>query len=334
MSGVTLYDVAREAGVSHTTVSWALRGDSRICAATRERVQAVATRLGYVPNATARSLASGRTATIALVSPAFSAAYESELLRGIEEEMTASHPDYELVQYSTAGNPERAQSIWDRLLRGNRADAAICLCDPPPLAVRKAYARAGRPLVLFDERIEDTSCVRGDGRLGTRLAVQRLLERGCRRPAIVTSASSQEERPRCDPDRLGVFRELCTQAGLKAGHLVVECFRFEAGQTLAQNVAREGWDGIFCAAGDLVAAGLLAGLRPLGVNVPQEVRVIGYDDQLVASLATPPLTTVAQPLSRMGRAAVELCFSLLEAPAPKSPRHLRFEPSLVVRQSA
>ena len=334
MGATTLYDVAREAGVSHTTVSWALRGDPRISATTRGRVLEVATRLGYQPNAAARSLAGGRTATVALVSPTFSAAYESELLRGIEEEMSGNHPDHDLVQYSTGGNPERAASTWDRLLRGNRADAVVCLCDPPPAPVREAFAREGKPLVLFDERVEDTSCVRGDSRLGTRLAARRLLDGGCVRPAIVTSAAAEPDRPRCDPERLGTFREVCSKAGLEAGHLSVDRYRFESGQELSKAVADAGWDGVFCAAGDLVAAGIASGLAALGVDVPGRVRLVGYDDLLVASLTSPPLTTVAQPLARMGKAAIELCFELMDAPAPLEPRHRRFEPSLVARASA
>jgi DNA-binding LacI/PurR family transcriptional regulator len=330
----TLHDVARAAGVSHTTVSWALRDDPRISPATRDRVRQAAADLGYSPNQVARSLARGRTETIAIVSTVFSSAFESETLAGIEAEMAACHPEYSLVQYSTGGRPERSDRIHRQLLQGNRADAVICLCDPPSAALRSEWFAAGKPLVVFDEDIADCASIRGDSRAGTRLATGLLLDSGCRRPGIVISRTDAEGRPACNPGRAAVFAELCAARGLAGAALSLERFSFEAGRQLAAAIAAAGWDGVFCAAGDMVAIGIMAGCRDLGLAIPADLRLVGYDNLMVGAMVQPALTTIAQPLEEMGREAVRSCFSLLAGfPARDGLPHKTFRPDLVCRQS-
>jgi DNA-binding LacI/PurR family transcriptional regulator len=333
LGNLTLHDVAREANVSHTTVSFVLKGDPRISAATAERVLAVVKRLGYVPNEMARCLAKGCTSTIALVSPTFSTAYESELLRGIEETMASKHPDYVLVHYSTAGGQERAEALWKQMLRGNRADGFICLSDPPSQSLRQDFAKSRKALVLLDDHIEDTCCIRGDGRLGAQLATEHLLQQGSRRLAIVTSITSEQNQPRCNPERLETFRDICRKSGLEPGHLTVNHYHPDAGKELVSSILRHAWDGIFCAAGDMVSAGIIAGCRLHGVAIPDKLRLIGYDDLPLASLIAPSLTTISQPLFEMGKAAVERCFSLIETRETESPKHIKFDARLIQRES-
>lgn len=334
MGHATLHDVAKAAGVSHTTVSWSLRGDPRISPATRQKVAAAAAALGYVPNEAARCLACGRTMTVAVVSPSFSPAFESEILHGIENEVEEAHAEYGLVQFSTGGSPERNRLIHDQLLRGNKADAVICLCDPPDAELRAAYAQARKPLVLFDEEIADASTVRGDSLAGARLATALLLEGGCRRPGIVSSRTDDDGRPSCDPGRWSAFYEVCRAAGLSGDCVQVDSYHFEGGRSLAAEIARRGWDGAFCAAGDMVAIGLMAGCRELGIAIPGGLRLVGYDNLTVSAMVTPALTTIAQPLEAMGRAAVDLCFELMADGWDGRPRHRAFAPSLVRRESA
>ena len=334
MANVTLHDVARAAGVSHTTVSWALRGDARIKASTREKVEAIARELGYVPNEVARNLARGRTHTLAIVSSSFSPAFEAETLRGIETEISEAHPNFTLVQYSTGGQPERAQALYTQLLRGNRADAVIGLTDPPDEPTYAAYRQAGKPLVVFDEDAPETAlAIRSDSRLGARLATGLLLDAGCRRPGIVISRAHENGRLKCNPGRLEIFFGLCAERGIEGRQHSIARFSFEQGKALARPLVEEGWDGVFCAAGDMVAIGIMAGCRTLGVKIPEALRIVGYDNLAIAEMVHPALSTIAQPLEEMGREAVRLCFSQMEsAGAVFSPRS--FPPALVRRESA
>lgn len=335
MANVTLHDVAKAAGVSHTTVSWALRADKRITEKTRAQVQAAAQALGYIPNEVARSLAKGRTSTVAIVSASFSSAFASEILRGIEEEMAEHHADFSLVQYSTGENPARASHVFQQLLGANRADAVICLAEPPDASTRAAFANAKKALVIFDEHIVDTASIRGDNRRGAELAVLYLLSKGCKSPGIVTSLVLANGRTKCDPERTMGFMDICMQHGIEGKSMNLHSFNFETGHDLARTIAHDKWDSVFCAAGDMVAIGIMAGCRDLGLQIPQDLRIIGYDNLLVSSMVHPALTTIEQPLEQMGRAAVHSCFNQMDtAGNPTTPNIQTFIPRLIHRASA
>lgn len=309
---LTLEDVARAAGVSHTTVSWAIRNDPRICASTRLRVQEIAQALGYVPNEAARCLATGKTRTLALVSPSFSSAYEVETLRGIEAEMATRHPDFSVVQYITGGDPGRSEQVYRKLLGGNLADAVICLADPPAKDLRQAYREAQIPLVVFDDSLEDSLVIRGDSVGGTRLAMEVLLGRGCKRPLIVASREREDGRSACNPGRVESFLELCARNRLEGQVIRVQGFHYESGYALGEEIVDARGDGIFCAAGDMVAIGILAAFRHRGLRVPEDISLVGYDDLPVSAMVDPALSTIAQPLLQMGRRAVELAFGAMQ----------------------
>lgn len=333
MANITLHDVARAAGVSHTTVSWALRGDPRIKGSTRDKVLAAAQALGYVPNEAARCLVKGCTHTIAIVSHTFSSAFEAETLHGIEREISETRPDFTLTQYSAGGSTARAQALYEQLLRGNKADAVISLADPPGAAIHAAYIEAKKPLVVFDEDAIGMDSVHGDSALGAKLATELLLDRGCRRPGIVSSQTQENGRLKCNPGRVSTFFTLCAARGVAAQQRSIQEFRFESGQALAASIVADAWDGVFCAAGDMVAIGIMAGCRALGVRIPEDLCVVGYDDLLVSAMVQPALTTIAQPLETMGREAVRLCFSPPED-GVYTPVTRCFTPRLIQRDSA
>jgi LacI family transcriptional regulator len=335
MANITLHDVAKVAGVSHTTVSWALRADKRITEKTRAHVQAAAQALGYIPNAVARSLATGRTHTVAIVSPAFSSAFATEILRGIEAEMADQHADFSLVQYSTGASVGRAHQVYEQIVSGNRADAVICLADPPDLPIRQACAASGKALVVFDESIDDTASIRGDNYQGAILATEHLLQSGCKRPGIVASQILASGRTKCDPDRAANFMRICAARGIAGKSMSLNHFDFDAGHKLAQAIVDEQWDGVFCAAGDMVAIGIMAACRDLGVSIPGDLRVVGYDNLLIAAMVHPALTTIAQPLELMGRTAVRSCFEqMTSGPEKVDVQHATFAPRLICRSSA
>lgn len=329
---LTLEDVARAAGVSHTTVSWAIRNDPRICASTRLRVQEIALALGYVPNEAARCLATGKTRTLALVSPSFSSAYEAETLRGIEEQMARLHPEYSVVHYSTGGNELRAEAVYQKLLGGNLADGVICLADPPGKELRRSFREAQKPLVVFDESLGDSLVLRGDSVTGTQLAMEVLEEHRCRRPVIIAAATKGASISACNPSRVVTFQDWCRNHGLLGTVITVDRFFFDSGLAVAAEIKASKADGIFCAAGDMVAIGIMAAFRDMGLAVPQDIPIVGYDNLLVSAMVSPALSTIAQPLAQMGRHAVDMAFAAMEDGVLD--RIAEFPASLVRRQSA
>lgn len=331
---VTLHHVARMAGVSHTTVSMALRGDPRIKDSTREKVLEAARALAYVPNAAARSLARGRSNTVAILSSSFSAAYESETLRGIEKEMGRVLPDYRLVQYSTSGGARGdVDALLQDLLYGSRADGVICLSHPPSREVRTAWREHHKPLLVFNANLDDVPVIRGDDYKGARLAAAHLLDRGCLRPGIVHGGHEvRTDRP-ADPGRRDGFLEVCAERGVEGLSMAICRYHFDEGQRMAADIAREGWDGVFCAAGDMVAIGIMAGLREAGLSVPADIRVVGYDNLRVAAMVSPSLSTIAQPLEDMGAEAVRMIKELLASEELPDPVMVVHEPFLVQRES-
>lgn len=343
---VTLHHVAQLAGVSHTTVSMALRGDSRIKEATRARVLEAARSLAYVPNAAARSLAQGKSNNVAIVSSSFSSAYESETLRGIEKEVCCSLPHCRIVQYSTGGKHELTDSILLDLLYGSQADGVICLTDAPSPEVRQAYRDHHRALVVFNSNIKDVTVIRGDGFKGACLATAHLLERGCRRPGIVHGCWEGRNMQACDPGRFEAFMDTCAAHGIEGLSVGISRFHFAEGQAVARTIASQHWDGVFCSAGDMVAIGVMAGCRELGLAIPQDVKVVGYDNLWVSSMVHPALSTVAQPLEVMGAEAVQLIKSQMHQadslPATGSGSQARLpepemrihEPVLIQRESS
>jgi len=330
---VTLHHVAQAAGVSHTTVSMALRGDPRIKEATRQKVIEVARSLAYVPNAAARSLAQGRSETIAIVSSSYSSAFESETLRGLEREMVACLPNYRVIQYSTGGNYERARSIFEELLYGNKADGVVCLTDSPDEDLRTAFREHHRALVLFDEHVQDVTTVHSDSLLGARLAAEHLLAQGCANPGIVHGACEGYNIRRCEPGRFTAFTDYCTERGFNPRSVGICHFHFEEGQKIAQIIADEAWDGVFCAAGDLVAIGIMAGCRELGLKIPEDIKIIGYDNLQIASMVNPALSTIAQPLAEMGREAIRLVRDMIQNSGDLEIIQRIYDPKLVIRES-
>jgi LacI family transcriptional regulator len=334
----TIHDVAARAGVSHTTVSWAIHDDPRISAETKAKVRRAIAEVDYHPNYQARGLVSGRSGAIAVVASSFATMFELEVMRGMEEHLLGKGADLNINQYSTLGSSERKSRILEQLIKGRRADAVIGLSLKPDRALVGAFGEAGIPLVLVEEKAEGASSVIGDSEAGARLAVAHLLSRGRRRIGLVVGRTGGEEAGLSPSLRLGGFRAALTEAGLDAGAFPVayiEGYQVEEGRgALAELLdAEPGLDSVFCAAGDIVALGVLDEARKRGLDVPGKLAIVGYDDLFVSSLVSPALSTLRQPIGLMGSTALSLA---LEALSDRgfSPLNRVFEPELMVRESS
>jgi len=331
----TLEAVAQRAGVGRGTVSRVVNGSPRVSEKARAAVQKAIDELGYVPNRAARSLVTSRTDSIALVVPEtesrlFSEPYFSEIIRGAAAEI--SETDLQLLLILVGSEKER-----DRLtdyLTAHRVDGVLLVSvhadDPLP----DLLERLGMPAVLAGRRsdLEPLSYVHGDNLGGAHSAVRHLLDRGCRTVATLTGALDQEGARA----RLEGYQRALEEAGLPRDESLVGYADFseESGvRAMHELLARRpDIDGVF-AASDVMAAGAMQVLRAAGRRIPEDVKVVGFDDSVVARHTDPPLTSVRQPTEEMGRTMARLLIEEIAEPH-RAKRHVVLATELVRRGSA
>ncbi|MEM5947452.1 LacI family DNA-binding transcriptional regulator [Spirochaetia bacterium 38H-sp] len=331
-----LVDVAKLAGVSHTTVSWALKGDPRISPETRKKVMDAARKLNYHPNLLARALVNGRTNTLAIVASFFSSHFEMEVLKGIEQQLMDTGSELGVLLFTTRGSKKREEDIIADVIKSGRADGLITLNISLSVNLSSLACEYAFPVVLIEGKGRCADTIRIDNPGGSYAAVSALVKAGAKNIAIVSGEIHTEEPGRSPMERLIGARRSLRAHGYgfdKSQVFFIERYYFEEGYTLFPRIldAMPNVDGIFCAAGDMVALGLLAAMRDRGISVPEDVRLVGYDDIPASSLVSPTLTTVRYNMPRMGATAVDFISAALSG--EKEKKHY-IEPSVLIgRQS-
>lgn len=314
---VTVHDVARVAGVSISTVSRALTVPDRVAPSTRERVRAAAEELGYRPNRAASVLRAGRSGAYGLVVPDLANPYFAAVAKGAQA--CARERGAGLFVVDTEENPDLEAEVLTSL--APQTDGVV-LCSPR--AVDRALAALdGRPVVLVNHEAAGVRAVETDHGAGMRRALEHLRALGHRRVAYVGGPeSSWSDRRR----RAGLVAAAAGYDDVEVVTLGAFRPQVEGGQAVADLVLASGATAVITF-NDLVAVGLVDRLRRRGLDVPADLSVVGCDDSYVASLVTPPLTTLRVDLRAMGRAAVDLLLADDGgAPAP-------LDVDLVVRSS-
>jgi DNA-binding LacI/PurR family transcriptional regulator len=333
-SRCTLEDVAARAGVSRATVSRVVNGNPRVSDGVRRTVEEAVAAMGYAPNRAARSLAAHRSESVALVvsEPSvrlFADPFFAGTTLGVTRELGATR--YQLVLLMTQSDADRPR-VEDHLLHGG-ADGALVLSaradDPLPARLSEAgipCVVAGRP----PGGATGVGYVDADNEGGARRAVAHLLARG--RQVVGTVAGPSDMVP--GVDRRRGWALALGDAGRQAEPgLVAEAdFSRESGAaaTWALLERRPDLDGLFVAS-DLMALGALDALRAGGRRVPEDVAVVGFDDSELARSADPPLTTVRQPIERLGARMAHMLLDQLDHEAVPTGEILDTE--LVVRAS-
>jgi LacI family transcriptional regulator len=326
----TIIDVARESGVSYSTVSRALNGYEFVKPSTREKVLEAAQKLGYVPNQQARSLAGGRSNLIGILVPTLDNSYIGEVIRGIDEELAKSN--YNLILYTTHRHSGKESTYVATIMNG-AADGVLLIAPLISTAYLDALHQQHFPYVLIDQSdtSEKSPIINATNWQGAYDATQYLIELGHRRIGFITGLMELAGATA----RLEAYRAALSDYHLpfRAELVAQGDFREQGGYSAAQKLLNlpEMPTAIF-ASNDLSAFGAMDAIRERGLRIPEEISVIGFDDIPQASLVYPKLTTVRQPLDQMGRVAVKMLLEHITDPE-RSPRQVTLATRLIVRDS-
>jgi LacI family transcriptional regulator len=328
---LTMSEIAKAAGVSVMTVSRVLNGRPDVATATRERIQRVVAERGYARNRAAAALRSGRSGLIDLVVVTLDSAYHLEIIRGVEERLEST--GFRMALSATHGQAQGERQWLAKVIDGSTDGAILVLADGHAAHLERLRQR-GIPFVVVDHRGElgsDTPSVGATNWAGGRAATEYLLTLGHRRVAIISGTAALG----CSQERLSGYRAALEAAGLPVDPSLCRQgdFRYEDGyrEACALLDLPEPPTAIF-AGNDMQAVGALNALRARGISVPADMSIVGFDDVEIATLVTPALTTIRQPLAQMGAFAAAMLL-LLIAGEPLGSNRVELATELVVRES-
>ncbi len=330
----TIQDVAKAAGVSAMTVSNVINDHPNVRRTTREKVLQAMARLDYRVNVAARNLRKGRTGTIGLAVPGVNSAYYGELAVAI----IAAAVRYDLRVSIEQTGALRENELEALSLSRNRLYDGLLLCPVGMGSADVEWLKVDYPVVVLGERIVEgpVDHVAMPNVDASRAAVRHLIERGCRRIAILCGPVGEEVG--VSSLRHTGYRQALEGAGLRVDPALtqsVEAFTLRAGARRAREMAESGldFDGVFCVT-DTVAMGVLRGLADAGVRVPEQVKVIGFDNVEGGEFLVPSLSTIDPDRDAMAERAVALLARRIgQAELPQDREEFVSPFSLVVRES-
>ena len=333
----TQIDVARLAGVSQAMVSYVVNGNTtvKIPDDTRQRILEAMNELGYVPNALARGLRSGRTKTIGLVVPDNSNPFFAEIARFIENigfengfSVILCNSDYDLAK----------ENAHIDVLLAKQIDGVI-FCSSGGTSEAQQKLRDGKtPWVTMDHDISglQTDSVLIDYQLGGYLATHHLLDLGHQRIGCITGPTQFSS----SSERLEGYLKALKEANLPIDPalIVPGDFRIRGGETaMLELLNLERPPSAVFAFNDLMAIGAMQGARIRGLQVPDDVSIVGFDDIPLAEALYPTLTTIAQPISAIARVVMEILLGQVKGgsgePVAKTFNRVVLQPILMVRAS-
>lgn len=326
--GPTIYEIAREAGVSASTAARILSGRSRGSAHSRRAVLAAAETLGYHLNFAAQSLSKGASSSIGVLTPDVADPFFMEVLRGVERGLFESGY-YPLIADGHWQLGENRNAL--EFLLGHRVAGLILATKTQPQARVLELVR-DLPCVLIGRHIEGLAqrCMSIDNEEGAALATRHLLELGHRRIAFISGPPLHWHTA----DRLRGYQGALAEAGLEVAPELITAGNFDerSGYLAVDALVRQGvpFSAVF-ATNDLMAVGALLALHQHGLSVPDEVSLVGFDDIPLSAYTIPPLTTVRQPAYRMGLDAASGVLELLDGRPFEVPE---YHGELVVRASS
>ena len=303
----TLKDVAAQCGLTVTTVSRVLNNRGYISDETRAKVYAAMEELNYKPNEVARSLSKKSTNTIGVIVPHIRHPYFSEMISNIEN--CASKKGYKILLANSKGTNHKEKEYLD-MCTSNRVAGVIVFSSSVQVS---EFANSNIPLITVERFVENgTAAVECDNEQGGRLAAQALIDAGCKHLLII-SGVSESQMPA--DDRFKGFAKVCDEQGITYKEVATSMNQYNS---LDYHALLDGAlkldkdiDGIF-ASSDLIAAQVLQVCGKIGKKVPEDIKLIGFDDVMISKLTTPPISTIHQPIKEMAEAAVDLVIAASE----------------------
>jgi LacI family transcriptional regulator, galactose operon repressor len=329
-SKVTIVDVAAQAGVSFGTVSRVINNDVHVKKETRERVLKTMQRLGFVVNRQAQSLAGGKSNSVGLLVPDLGTGYIGEIIRGIDAELSLTGLD--LILYTTHRTASKESSYVANLATG-MVDGLLLVLPRNPADFIGHLTQRKFPFVLIDHQGAGCDCpaVGATNWQGGYNATEYLIQIGHNRIGFISGTMDLG----CAVDRLDGYRSaLRTYHIPEAPELIYEGNFFQPDGYSGASYLLELPDpptAIF-ASNDVMAMGVMDAVRNRGLRIPEDVSIIGFDDIPQASLIHPAMTTINQPLEKMGRVATQMLLDLLQHPEKVAGR-IELPTQLVVRDS-
>lgn len=331
-------DVAKLAGVSRAQVSNYFNRPELVSEGMNRRIRDAVEQLGYVPNETARRLRRGQSENIGVVLLDAWAPFFDQVSKGIEDEAEAHGWS---VQFSNSRRSAEREARHIAYYEAQMTQGIIVFPGGDVSTHVRRLARRGIAVVLLDPPhatrvVPPAPSVAVDHPHGGALAAQHLLERGARRPAFVGNPEAVQHVA----DRFAGFEQAILERRSRSRTKVfaTDSLTVSGGSEIGRKILalspRSRPDALF-AANDLVALGLLQTLAAAGVSVPDEIKIVGYDDVDIASQIATPLTTIRQPATLLGASAARLVLEARsrEQSGPKKQPHLILQPDLVVRST-
>jgi len=330
---ITIKEIARQAEMSTSTVSLALRNSDRVTRESKKRVLAIAKKLGYRRNYAAAALRTGKSNTIGIVSSDITQPFSGKMIRAVEQEVSKRNYHFLLFDIRNTGEGDE---FYLELYRQRRIDGLLFLVSSNDIDDKGIINLMENdiPVVLTEREVSgaDVPCVLIDNFAVAMQATNHLMKCGSKKIVHIAGPDKffiAEERIRgylAALKNTGINKSVVTAQGLglKDG--------YQAMLHLLEN-SNERPDAVF-AFNDMLAFGAIKAIRDKGLRVPEDIAIVGFDDIPMASFFEPPLTTVHQPVVEMSTVGVEILLNILEGTVPADySKKTVLEPELIVRKS-
>lgn len=327
---VTIYDVAKLAHVSVTTISKILNHkDYDISDETKQRVIKVIKDVNFTPNGLARSLVTKKTNILGLLIPDIANQYFADMARGVED--GANRLGFNVMLCNTDENPKKEQEYLN-ILKGKGTDGIIFVPIAGSDIVFSKDFTYEKPCVVLDRVYDNPSSkifqVKFDNIKGGYLATKYLIERGHMRIGIIAGPSNDKTVK----DRMKGYRLAMEESNIPIDESVIYegNYKFDSGIDGAEYLLKKDITAIF-SLNDLMASGAYKSILAHGLKIPRDISVIGYDNILLSDILDPPMTTISQPKYEMGKIAASMLINQLKK--VEQDLETTFSPKLVERQS-
>src|SRR5699024_5492556 len=297
---------------------------------TRQRVLFIAKRENYIPNRVAQSLRMKNTKTLGIIMPDVMNLFFSELVRGAED--AAEKEGYSVI-LCNSDNDELKEEKYIQILQEKMVDGIILTASED--SVFKSLKQRRTPMVLLDRDIDvgkdsGVGRITVDNKKGAYIATNHLIEKGCKSIAIISS----ENKNRPSADRLNGYQTALSENSMEIDErkIYLDNYTIESGYSGMKYILNsQEIDGVFCG-NDLIAIGAIQALKENKIQIPDQVKIVGFDDISMSRYIDPPLTTIRQPIYNLGKEAINMIISMIENKEIEMTRVLGTK--LVERQSS